>query len=117
MIFRSSSCYLWSFLTTPTQLFRDDCKCCHQSLNQQLYVDADLNYHKLYYNASYRDPSECSYSDDNLAIFNTGVIGCENEYDPEIFTGGLEEFLAFVQNTTDGIECYNAFSNGATFAS
>lgn len=66
---------------------------------------------------TYRDPSECSYSDDNLAVFNAGVIGCENEYDPEIFTGGLEEFLAFVQNTTEGIECYNAFSNGATFAS
>lgn len=62
---------------------------------------------------SYRDASSCSYAEGGLALFNVGVTGCPDSYDPESFDS-LDEYLDIM---TDRSKCYNAFSNGNFFAS
>ena len=63
---------------------------------------------------TYRDKFSCSYKDGDIVLFNTtGVNGCQNNYAP--FISSPDEFLGSLQKENSG--CYNAFSDGNTFAS
>lgn len=63
--------------------------------------------------ANYNDGGSCYYKDANLSIFSDGVSGCTFELDEEIFP--IETIQGIVEGSGD--KCYNAFLNGAPFAS
>ena len=66
-------------------------------------------------NVNATDATACYYQDANLSLFNDGVTGCTNEGWEIEWGESLTEFLK--RMTEGGMMCYNAFSNGAVFAS
>lgn len=63
---------------------------------------------------TYRDRGACYYQDGDVALFNNGVTGCLNNFAP-FLNGDPDAFLSSLNGENSG--CYNAFSDGNTFAS
>ena len=64
-------------------------------------------------NATYRDRDSCSYTDGDITLFYDSGNGCLNNYGP--MYDSPDDFLGVLGGEDSG--CYNAFSNGNTFAS